>query len=109
MSVARVGPPGRVVKIADNAAKVIRAGSSAVKVVKVGTQGPPGASGGAFFTHTQSAPSGEWIVNHNLGFEPNVQVRTVGGLVIGASVRHMSLTQLRVYVNPPVAGTARCV
>lgn len=79
-----------------------------VNVLFVGTQGPPGSSG-AGFVHTQSATATEWIVNHNLGFNPAVEVINTGGVPGVADVLHMSINQVRIYFAVPTAGQARCV
>jgi hypothetical protein len=47
-------------------------------IVGAGVIALPGTSGG--YTHTQAVASAVWTINHNLGFSPNVQARTVGGL-----------------------------
>lgn len=71
-----------------------------------GEPGPPGPGGGAY-EHTQSTPSTEWVINHNLGYKPNVQTFTVGGQVFRGSVTHISNNQLVIGTVIPVAGTAR--
>jgi len=73
-----------------------------------GAQGPPGPSGGGF-NHTQSLAAAEWIINHNLGFRPAVEILGVGGNEVEAHVLHMSINQVRVYFTAAFAGSARCV
>lgn len=70
-------------------------------------QGPAGVGGGSY-QHTQSIASAEWIVAHNLGFRPNVQAYSVGGMQMLAEVIHIDLNQARVYFDSPVAGYAIC-
>lgn len=79
-----------------------------ISVISEGIQGPPGASG-AGFTHTQVSAATEWIVNHNLGFKPVVEVINSGGVPGIPDVIHMTANQLRVYFAVPTAGEARCV
>lgn len=81
---------------------------SGYEVVLIGTQGPPGASG-AGFVHTQSSAATEWVVNHNLGFEPAVEVIDTGGLAGIGDIVHFSVNQLRIYFAAATAGKARCV
>ncbi len=51
------------------------------------------------------AASGQWVVNHNLGFRPAaVQLLTVGGVEFEASIVHTSANQFVVSVSPPIAG-----
>lgn len=61
------------------------------------------------YVHTQSSPSVEWVINHNLGARPIIEVRTVGGVVMEADVVHLTLNQSRVYLASAVAGEARCM
>lgn len=71
-----------------------------------GDKGDPGAAGSGY-DFVQASPASEWIINHNLGFNPNVQVFSVGGLMMLADVQHFSLNQTRVYHVTPTAGKAR--
>jgi hypothetical protein len=79
-------------------------------VVEMGPQGPPGppgASGGAY-VHQQLTPATMWIINHNLGFYPDVTVLSTGLAEVDAEVVHISVNQVRVYFVTPFAGIARC-
>jgi hypothetical protein len=67
-----------------------------------------GGSGSGSYTHTQAVASNEWIINHNLGFNPDTTVYDTGGQVVGVLVLNISVNQARVYAEPPLAGTARC-
>jgi hypothetical protein len=70
--------------------------------------GPPGPAGTGY-THTQSSPSATWTINHNLGIKPSVEVFSVGGLEVDASVLHVSNNQVAVSFATPFAGYARLV
>ena len=70
-----------------------------------GDTGPVGPSADTY-EHTQVSPSNEWIVNHNFGRKPVVDVMSVGGVVVEADVRHLSPNQVRIYFNQPQAGNA---
>lgn len=75
-----------------------------------GPIGPPGpASAAADYIHPQAAASAEWIVNHNLGVEPQIAVLTPGGVEVIADVVHISPNQARIYFAQPVTGQARCI
>lgn len=78
-----------------------------VSVAVVGIQGPAGASGSTY-EHTQAAAASTWTINHNLGFRPNVQLRSVGHVLIGGDVQHPSTTQAIANLESPFAGYARC-
>lgn len=68
---------------------------------------PAGAPGGTY-EHVQSPAAAEWIVNHNLGYRPNISVLTIGGVKVIAEVLHISNNQARVYFDTPMAGMAVC-
>lgn len=75
----------------------------------VGIQGLPGRDGiGTAYIHTQSSPSNQWVINHNLGYRPTVSLITTGGQEFEAEVLHISLNQAIVYLASALAGEARC-
>lgn len=87
---------GTVVDLVTNAPVV-------VEVMSTGIQGPPGGQTPPV-VFTQSAAATEWIVNHNLGWEPLVEVLSLGGLPVIAGVIHMSTNQCRVTFSSPQSG-----
>lgn len=94
---------------ADNGVTQVLRRADGTRIVRV-SSGPPGVAGtpGGSFTHTQSSPSVDWTVNHNLGFRPTVAVLTTGGVEVEAHVVHTSTTQLHVYLAAPATGSVRC-
>jgi hypothetical protein len=78
-------------------------------VVKVDTplQGPPGTV--ASYTHVQSKPESIWIINHNLGYKPDVTLYSDGGVVMYADIVHTSINQTQVIFNLPTTGVARLI
>lgn len=77
-----------------------------IQVVSIGIQGPPGP-GAASYDFTQSSPSTLWTINHNLGYRPQVELRTTGGVIMLAEVTHISVNQVQVSFAVSTAGTAR--
>lgn len=65
--------------------------------------------GNAAFVHTQSTPATTWVINHNLGYMPQVQVFNSGSVQIEANIVHNSTNQLTVQFSAPTAGFARMV
>jgi hypothetical protein len=62
------------------------------------------------YTHTQAAPATEWVINHNLGYNPLIEVFTSGGARVKfIDITHFSVNQARVNSISPFAGTARCL
>jgi len=55
---------------------------------------------------TQVVPSTTWVINHNLGFDVDVEVRSMGGQVVWADILHVNLNQVQVSFAQPFAGTA---
>lgn len=79
--------------------------SSSTIEITVDTSAQSAASSG--FNYVQVSPSDEWIVNHNLGYKPNVQMFTAGGVIMLGEIIHISNNQTRIYFNIPLAGSAR--
>lgn len=79
-----------------------------VAVVGLGARGPAGTSGAGGYTHTQSAASATWTINHNLGRKPAVTLLTTGGVEFEGQVTHTSDNQAVVSLAAAIAGTARC-
>ena len=48
-----------------------------------------------------------WIINHNLGYEPNVQIYTTGGVMVVGEVVQTSLNQTVINLTVAMAGRAR--
>ena len=79
-----------------------------------GPQGPAGPKGdpgtaGVSYTFTQNTPLSSWVVNHNLGFYPTVEIFTLGGAEVNADVLHTSANQTIITFAAPFAGFARFV
>lgn len=80
-----------------------------LKTGPAGPQGPPGPAGGggAGYLHTQTIADTTWIINHNLGYKPSVELIDSGGNEFDAEVTHISDNQVNVYLVAPLAGIAR--
>lgn len=76
---------------------------------EVGPVGPPGPAGSdlATYQHTQVAAAASWLINHNLGYEPNVSASDDTGAPVVGAVTHHSTNQLEIQFNSPIAGVAR--
>lgn len=85
-------------------------GTTSVYPSQMGPQGPRGDAGpaSAFYLHTQSSTSATWTINHNLGFQPTVSIKTAGGAEVECDVIHTSNNQCIAYANSAFSGTARC-
>lgn len=62
-----------------------------------------------YYDHLQSSASDTWTINHNLGYRPSVELRTVGGVEFNGDVTHTSDNQVVVSLTSPLAGTARLI
>lgn len=74
----------------------------------VGPAGPAGPAGpvAEVFEYSPPTAQAEWVLNHNFGRLPVVQVLSPGGFEVEAEVAHVSMNQARVYFNQPQQGTA---
>lgn len=72
-----------------------------------GIQGPQGPSSSSY-VHAQSAASDTWVVNHNLGFMPSVELFNSGSVVFEGSIIHTDVNQFTVYLSTAISGIARC-
>lgn len=86
-------------------------GVQVVEVIYPGPQGPPGLSGteAVSFVHQQQSPSTTWVINHNLGFRPSVELLDTGSQEIDGEIAHPSVNQTVVTLNPATAGIARLI
>lgn len=77
-------------------------------VITTGNQGPRGRPGTAEgYIHTQGSASMNWVIAHNLGYRPNVELRTVGGVLFDGQVTHVTDNLINVAFAYAFAGTAR--
>lgn len=86
------------------AAAVLVARQESVQVLTAGTQGPAGAPGASGFSQTFGTPALSWVVNHNLGRFPILQILSMGNVEIEAEVVHVSVNQLVIYFAGLQAG-----
>lgn len=70
-----------------------------------GNPGPVGVP----FVFTQETPENTWIINHNLGYIPTVELYDSDEVEIDAAISHPSINQTIVSFSLPVAGSARLI
>lgn len=58
------------------------------------------------YQHTQTIAASTWIINHNLGFVPNVFTIDVNGIEIEGVVETQGLNIIHIIFSEPVAGYA---
>lgn len=70
-----------------------------------------GGGGGTVvaYVHTQGSGATTWTINHNLGYKPQIESFTTGGLKIEGDVLHVSNTQATIGFSAAQAGFARCL
>ncbi len=75
------------------------------------TDASGGGGGGTVtaYVHTQNFASALWIVNHNLGHYPTVEVVDSMSRKVSVEVTHFSPNQARVTATVAFTGFARCV
>jgi hypothetical protein len=80
-------------------------GNESVDVITVGIQGPEGP-GQTTYTHTQSVPSGTWVIQHLLGRHPSVSVVDSAGSVVVGNVTYDSDIRVTVTFSASFSGKA---
>lgn len=60
-----------------------------------------------FFIFQKPVPSTTWVINHNLGFKPSVELFNSGSQEIDGDVVNTSINQTIISFTAPVAGFAR--
>ena len=85
-----------------------------IVIREIGGQGPrgpagTGSGGTSSYEHFQLIASNQWIINHNLGYKPLVQVFNSGSSHIDVEAIHTSDNQVIIYLNTPITGFARLV
>jgi hypothetical protein len=61
------------------------------------------------YTHFQTSASTDWVINHNLGYEPIIRVFLGTQEVQPSSITHNTLNQTTITFTTAVAGTARLI
>lgn len=74
-------------------------------------QGPAGPSGARAqrIRHDQTTPASPWVVNHNLGSQPLIEVFSAGGSKLLVQIVHTSANQALIYPDEPTTGFALCM
>jgi hypothetical protein len=70
-----------------------------------GIQGDKGDIGGVY-EHNQSSVSDVWVVEHNLGYNPNVTIVDSGGNVVEAELWYNNFNSLEVRFSHGMSGKA---
>jgi len=71
-----------------------------------GPQGPPGSGTGGVYTHNQGAVSANWVVAHNLGFNPNVAVVDSAGTSVEGDITYTNVNSLTLHFSAAFSGVA---
>lgn len=71
-----------------------------------GPRGPSGEGGDLHFKFTQSSPSAEWVIPHDLDKFPSVSVRDTAGTDIEGVVSWPSSEQVIIEFSAPFSGVA---
>ena len=73
-----------------------------------GDKGDPGDNASISYTHYQNTPASVWVIQHNLGFWPNVYVLdTNGNECVGRVQNHPSFNRTDIFFSAAFAGRAR--
>ena len=58
------------------------------------------------YVHTQASISTSWVINHNLGFFPNVTVLDNANNIIEAATQYNNINTVTIIMNTGISGTA---
>lgn len=58
------------------------------------------------YTHTQGAVSNNWVIAHNLGYYPNIQIFDSGSNLVEGDITHSNNVSLTVSFSTGLTGTA---
>lgn len=58
------------------------------------------------YTHTQGAVSNSWVIAHNLGYYPNIQIFDSGSNLVEGDVVHTDANTVTVGFSTGITGTA---
>jgi hypothetical protein len=70
----------------------------------VGPPGPPGAGG--TYHHDQAVAAQVWTINHNLGFNPSVNVQDSAGTLVFGNVVYVDVNTVTVTFSAAFGGVA---
>lgn len=78
--------------------------------VSIGGRGPRGEPGQAAskYQHTQVGAADTWVINHNFGYYPQVQVFSPGWVELDALILNLNINQTQVQFNSAQSGFAIC-
>jgi hypothetical protein len=71
-----------------------------------GPAGPPGPEPTVSYVHTQSVPSDEWGIDHDLGWYPNATVLDSAGTVVEGEIEYESVDRIVLRFSSGFSGRA---
>jgi hypothetical protein len=83
----------------------VRVGGQWVDIPQSGPAGPPGPAGGTY-VHNQGVSAASWIVEHDLGYFPNVTVIDSGGTEVEGDIAHIDQNTVTLSFSAAFSGTA---
>lgn len=95
--------PGTTVPIVVNDVILITTPSSSQEF---GSQDNPLEPQALAYEHTQGSVSSSWVINHNLGFKPNVTVVDSGGTIYEGEITYTNANSLTVSFSQAFSGKA---
>ena len=90
-------------RFTDPSGAVTHAGGGVIDIDLSKVSGTPTSTA---YKHDQASPASVWTVNHNLGYNPAVQVFNSGGQAVFADVSHTSLNQTVITASLAFSGFA---
>lgn len=87
---------------------IVRPGQGGARGVQgvQGVQGPIGITPAVAYKHDQTTASASWVINHNLGFYPNVTVEDSAGTTVEGEITYNNINTLILNFASGFSGTA---
>jgi hypothetical protein len=73
-----------------------------------GPSGPQGPIGDLNYLHIQNAASNTWVINHNLGKYPSIEIMDSAGSVVYGEINNIDINTSIVTFASQFGGTATC-
>lgn len=77
-----------------------------VEIANTGPQGPAGPSQVVAYHYVQNSTSDVWVINHNLGFYPNVTVQNSAGETCEGEIVYTTTNSLTITFSSAFSGEA---
>lgn len=94
------------IAIENQVVAVVQSEDRPVEIIVEGVRVIERLGGGIYFDYVQSTPATVWNINHNRGIYLNPEAYSVSGARVNGDILQISVNQVQIIFNQPVAGFA---